>query len=471
MPVVACAGAPKMTTYYVDNSSSFASDGNAGTSANQPLRSLAAVSSLDLKPGDIVAFKAGTTYTADAADDAALTIHASGTAAAPITFTSYGVGAAPVIDNAGSGFSDGIGLQSSSYVVINGLKFAEAGQAAVNIDANSSHITVENIEATNVGEGVLINGSNNLVTHDYLHDLHMVVNTPTSVNGNDDYGANGVVLSGNNNEVSFNKIVDATAPSYDYGTDGGGIELFGNVNNASIHDNWVEGSEGFIEAGSSNGTIANVSVVNNVSLNNGNFLTLHNGGGAFGTILSNFIAQQNTIVQTVNDAETTSTVELDAAATTAQLLFQNNIVSLSSGDSVFNETGNYHSNNDFYLQSPSTHLYDDWDMTLGPNETFADPVLTRAADGSFVVTATGAISSYGATLSPAQVGPVAPVVVSLGVVDVYNAAGVLTTSTATMSDGSSTRRPMRAASSPARRSISRPAPRTRLSSSPIRTAP
>src|SRR5206468_2432082 len=147
-----------------------------------------------------------------------------------------------------------------------------------NIEKSSHNITVRNTEATNVGEGFLVNGHDNLITHNYVHDLHMVVNTPVAVRFNDDYGANGAVIAGSNNELSFNYILNDKAPSYDYGVDGGAFELVGPVSNTYIHDNWTENGVGFIEVGGYNSTITNTTIVNNVGLNNGGFATIHNSG-------------------------------------------------------------------------------------------------------------------------------------------------------------------------------------------------
>ena len=390
-----------MTTYYVDNSSKFASDTNAGTSAGSPLLSLAAVNKLVLRPGDVVAFKAGTSYTASAAGDGVLKIGASGTDQAHITFTSYGEGAKPIINNASTAdYSDAM-LVKGSYIDINGLQFTQATRAGVHTETGASHITVQNSEMTNVGIGVMVEGTSSLVTKNYIHDLHMVKNTPTSVNNDDDYGANGVLISGSNNEVSYNKIVNAKAPSYDYVTDGGGIELFGNITNLSIHHNWVEGSEGFLEAGGFKGSMANISISNNVSLNNSNFVVIHNGGGQFANTFSNVVADHNTIVEQYNTPKKMAVVFLDAPATAGSFSFTNNVVSLNNGDSVFKQEGNYHSNNVFNLQSSATHLYNNWSMTLGTNESYGDPAFRNLS--TFDLTPTSArASTYGATLSLAD---------------------------------------------------------------------
>ncbi|MGY2047782.1 hypothetical protein [Methylobacterium sp. JK268] len=395
-----------MTVYYVDSSSSAASDRNSGVSASAPLASLAAVNKLALRPGDTVAFKAGTSCAASASNGGALTITASGTASAPITFTTYGSGPAAVIGNTAAGYSDAIQVANAQHVVIDGLKLADAGQAGINVTRTSSHVTIRNVEATHVGEGVMLNGTDNLVTHSDFHDLTMVKNTANVFD--DDYGAIGVMIGNSNNEVSFTKIVNAKAPSYDYGQDGGGIELFGTLSNIRIHDNWVENSEGFIEAGGNKSSLSNVSIVNNVSLNNGNFLTLHNGGGAFASSFSNFDVSHNTVVEQNNATKQMANVFMDAAYQAGQLSFHDNAIYLNSGDSFFKQVGNYHYNNVFYKLSSATHLYNNWSMALNSGESFATlPVaaasLLGATGTSIVQQIAAQAGGMGASLTSSSV--------------------------------------------------------------------
>ena len=331
-----------MTIYYVD--SSFTGGSNkSGLSADAPLTSLDAVNKLKLQAGDTVAFKAGTAYTTSAAGMGALTISASGTEKAPITFTSYGSGPAPTIANTATGYSDGIYVGNAKYVAIDGLNITGAGQAGVNVSKSASHITIQNVEASNVGEGVMLVGTDNLVTRSYFHDLKMIKNTANVYD--DDYGAVGVMIANSNNEVSYTKIVNAKAPSFDYKNDGGGIELFGSMDNIKIHNNWVENSVGFIEAGGFKSTLTNIAISNNVSLNNTGFLVLHNGGGNFASTFKNVDASNNTIIDQNNSAKQMASVFLDAPSQKGELSFHDNVMYMNTGDSFFKQVGDYHYNN------------------------------------------------------------------------------------------------------------------------------
>ena len=79
-------------TYYVDSISG--KDSNPGTSPITPFASIAKVNSLALLPGQTVAFKSGDEW------HEMLNITRSGTANAPITYTSYGAGTQPIISAA-----------------------------------------------------------------------------------------------------------------------------------------------------------------------------------------------------------------------------------------------------------------------------------------------------------------------------------------------------------------------------------
>jgi Chitobiase/beta-hexosaminidase C-terminal domain/Bacterial Ig-like domain (group 2) len=106
------AGAAHLT-YYVDNVKG--SDSNNGTSIAAPFATVAKVNALTPTPGQTVAFKSGDVW------HEMLTISRSGAPGAPITYSSYGTGAQPVIDASDTvtGWTQGSGSSSAgspSYV-------------------------------------------------------------------------------------------------------------------------------------------------------------------------------------------------------------------------------------------------------------------------------------------------------------------------------------------------------------------
>lgn len=347
------------TTYYIDASSATASNQNAGTSPEVPYLSFEALAGRTFEPGDVIALKAGTKY------EGGLTIRSSGTEKAPITVTSYGSGDKPVITNSGM-WSDGISLEGAHHVVIDGIKIAGAHEAGISIDASSSNNVVRNCEATNVGLGISVAGTDNLVTNNYLHDLNMVVNTADMMH--DDYGANGIFVSGSDNEFSYNDIVRAKAQSHDYGHDGGGFEIWGGVEGLRIHDNMVRDSDGFLEIGGTSGTVANLDVFGNRSIDNGAFAVLHNGSGPFGLAIRSIAVTGNVIAE--SNGHPWSMIWIDDKAGAGELLFNNNVVAAVGVHSIFSELGAGVANNTFMLDDVAT-IYRDGSSFLGSNQLFS----------------------------------------------------------------------------------------------------
>ena len=370
-----------VTNYYLDNSSSAANDTNSGISQSSPFKTLAALNRA-FSPGDTINIKAGTTYTGN------LDVTADGTAAAPIKFTSYGAGADPVIN---SNNAIGINLSGANYVVVDNIKIAGASFAAVNIDGASSHNIVSNAEITNSGIGVAINGNDNIARDNYIHDLNLVRNT---VGGDDDYGANGFLIEGNNNEFFGNTIVNAKGPSYDYGEDGGGFEIYGTVSGVSIHDNTVRGSVGFMEVGGQGGdTVKNISVYNNISDNNGGFHWLHNnpGSGNFGVTLSDMKVHSNTI----NEPTSNNIIGFGGPVAAGSYTFTDNIVNAPKATYVFNQTGNYHTDN----------FYETAQQINGSGEVNGDVTFVNPSAGDFHVVSGNAAESYGVVFAGSSPTP------------------------------------------------------------------
>ncbi len=340
---------PPGNHYYVDSAGG--SDANSGASESEAWRTLAPVHSKTFQPGDTVHFKRGGSWTGP------LTIRNSGVSDRPITFTDYGSGPKPVFSNPGVPFGRAVVIQAS-WVVVENLLARDAHEAGIFIASGTNNI-VRNCEFTHVGTGVTVSGQYNLITGNYAHDLTMIVNTP---DGDDDYGAVGYWLNAPNNEVSYNRCVNCKAPSYDYGTDGGVVELNRNADNSYIHHNWGENSNGFLEAGG--GSAQNVRLAYNVSYNNGDLACLHIDG-KFATTITNLRIENNTIVQTRN-----APILFDclSAISPGMLSARNNIFYTAAR--VFPGGSFIHENNVYGLLGAAGV-----GVGLGPNERIADPML------------------------------------------------------------------------------------------------
>ena len=280
--------AAQAASYYVDSTSG--ADSNSGTSSAAPWQSLSKVNSTTFQAGDTIKFKRGSVWTGN------LQVKHSGTSAAPITYQAYGSGSAPQIKNPGVQWVHSVDI-TGNYNVVQDFLLTEDHEAGVMIKAGGDYNIVQNNEITRSGTGVMIQGQYNLITKNYVHDLTMIVNTP---GGDDDYGAVCFWLYAGNNEISYNRGINCIAPSYDYGSDGGFVEVFNQGDNTYVHHNWAENTEGFFElgAGSGGGSAQNVKVAYNIIYNSANGGICLHDHGAFMINVSNFKFENNTFVAT-----------------------------------------------------------------------------------------------------------------------------------------------------------------------------
>jgi len=277
------------TNYYVNPSSvSSVADG----SISNPWKTINQVNDTTklFAPGDTIFFKRGETYFGR------LNIKGSGTADHPIVYMPYGIGGMPEFTDSSSGI---IMLKHIEYVHIDGFKIIDKTLDTLNhtitakiaygiILEYSPNCTIKNCDISLVGIGIAprIGSDNTHILYNYIHNLRIIVNT---VGGIDDYGATGIVIGSSNNKVMFNKVKECWANSYDFGYDGGVVELFGQqMNNNLIMYNTAIDCNGFLELGSNtNGNANNNTIAYNKIINCGTTGNFHND-----TIM--FIATNNT---------------------------------------------------------------------------------------------------------------------------------------------------------------------------------
>jgi hypothetical protein len=273
--------AAQAASYYVDNTSG--SDSNSGTSSAAPWKSLSKVNSTTFRAGDTINFKRGSVWTGN------LRIQNSGTSASRITYRAYDTGAAPRIKNPGVTYGRCIDV-TGNWNVVQDFLLTDAHEAGIFIASGAGRNIIHNNEITAAGTGVMVSGQYNLITENYVHDLKMVVNTP---GGDNDYGAVCFWLYAGNNEISYNRGINCIAPSYDYGYDGGFVEVFNQGDNTYVHHNWAENTNGFFELGG-DGSAQNVTVAYNVMVNTAGAVCIHTD-----TIgVANFKFDNNTFVAT-----------------------------------------------------------------------------------------------------------------------------------------------------------------------------
>lgn len=146
----ALLGGARQPTYYVNASTG--SDLNDGRTLATAWQTLAKVSAAALVVGNIVAFCGGQTFTGT------LTVPASGSAVAPIIFTSYGLGRATISPPDAN--TDAFDCLNKSYVTVDGIDFAGLGTAGTGSGlyfsastANQAGIIVQNTNISNFGGG------------------------------------------------------------------------------------------------------------------------------------------------------------------------------------------------------------------------------------------------------------------------------------------------------------------------------
>ena len=375
------------TNFYVDPSSTASTQ--TGTLA-APWKTLSQVQSKmnTFNPGDFIYFKKGQVFTGT------LEISRSGTATAPITFSSYGSDTTmPVFTGAAAST---IHVSYQQYIVIDGIKItdftmnpddhtAEANiKLAIYIDG-SSYTTVKNCDISLVGGGVNIQGSNNTVDRTTIQNMRMIVNTP---GGDDDYGAIPIIISGSNNIITNNFFKDGYGASYDYTYDGGAIEVYGvlNSNNKIMYNTAID-CDGFMEIGYDNGGNSDSNMVAyNKIINCGELVYISNSG-SWATSVVNLKFFNNVIVSTANLLRMPNTmIGMSSSSTVSNIInLKNNIFWLTAGIDVaspgkFTGTQMTHEDNIYHLGTNSVLNYTantselSTLVALFTNTTSSDPV-------------------------------------------------------------------------------------------------
>ena len=300
------------TNYYVDPS---ALGSNQGTLTN-PWKSLADVPQgvNYFSPGDTVFFRRGQQFTGS------LYINSSGNSSSPIVFMPYGTGNAPVFQYNLANPTDPqvynrsiISISQVNYIVIDGFELTDVTipETNHNVDANvgygvyiyagpgnnGSYNIIKNLTISKLGAGVAIDGGSfNTVTGCNIGNLRMIINTP-DVNW-DDFGANGVIVEGSDNTITHNNIHDCWSNSYDYIYDGGAVEMYGAISNNKILYNTTSENLGFMEFGSGTAGQANNNLVGyNLLINNGHVFWINTNNG-YGVDVRNLQFYNNNVVET-----------------------------------------------------------------------------------------------------------------------------------------------------------------------------
>lgn len=361
-----CSLVSSAKNYYIDARNG--NDENKGTSSKSAWKSLEKVNSWNFSPGDTVFFLRNIEW------KGGLIIRCSGAEFNPVVYTSYGKGLAPVIKNPGVDREAAINIKSD-WVVVENLFICDSHDSGITINKGASHNIVRNNEVTRVGLGIVVLGSHNLITNNYLHDLLMVVNNP---GGDDDYGAVGVALEfSSGNEVSRNKMINCKAPSLDYGFDGGMVEFYGNVDSCYVHHNWGENCEGSFEVGGSKSSLSHNIIAFNICINNGEAVAggFH-VGGKFGVTIKDFRIENNVFADTSHSDYAIGF--WNGSPRASDFIYRNNILYIPNFTRVSNSADFTHENNLFYLGGKMNI-----GINPGPGDKIGDPLFQNIPGKDF----------------------------------------------------------------------------------------
>lgn len=348
LPIFLFASSLFAKNYFVNSVSG--NDTHTGTERQKPWQSLTPVHATSFQAGDTINFERSSVW------NTGLEIDDSGSADKPIVFRAIGEGNKPVFTNAGK-MTNAINI-TGKWVVVEGFFIKDASYAGVHLAKGADHNIVRNCEMTNCGGGVMINGSYNLITQNYAHDLVMIKNTQ---GGDDDYGAVAYWVFAPCNEIAYNRAVRCRAPCYDYGSDGGFFEVYKNGDSTYVHHNYAEDCNGFLEIGG--GLARNITVSHNVSVDNGEF-TFHLGK-KFKADIQNFVLENNTIIAKKGTKWHSLLGWAGGAPESNTLIMRNNTIILGGEkpEKISKISGFTHESNTYFLLDGATLGYD-----IGKNE-------------------------------------------------------------------------------------------------------
>jgi hypothetical protein len=320
--------------YYVDCTAG--DDAGPGT-ATAPWRTLAAFSR-PVVAGTAIFLRRGcqwdggltvTTVPSPTATSPAVTSPAVGASAGaspvptvPETLVAaYGPGVTPVLSAVGLSRANAILEVAGSAVTVRGLHVAHAAGFGVNV--TGANALLDGIEVDDVGIGIRIQAPFATVTGGVIHDLHMYNNTP---GGDDDSGAVGFDVEADDATIAYTSSTHCRAPSYDYGYDGGFVDIWRHGNRLQLVNNTGTDIQGFLEIGGLGGTDSAFDVIatGNVITDTHTGVWVH-GDGTFAIATGNIVLDGNTF--------TTTDTEPLIGGTRSSLVLRNNTFTTPGGTS------------------------------------------------------------------------------------------------------------------------------------------
>ncbi|TCC28908.1 hypothetical protein [Kribbella speibonae] len=358
---VAYAAPDDPSTYYIDSAAG--NDANAGT-VDKPWKSLAKVNGSEFGPDDQILFKRGGSWTGT------LELSSSGATDHPIVVGAYGSGALPKI---GGPVLNCVHVTGSD-IFIGDLRASGCNWAGFELVGDG--IVMDTVQADNNVAGVsIVDGSD----WNEIRWSTLVDNNKMSVNDTDpdnDSGAFGVLVNGDDNKIHHNTISGSFATSIDYTYDGAAVEIFNGDRN-HIEYNKTANNDTFTELGHESGQTSddNVFAYNSVTSNqpSGTFLITRGAQSNIGPVLRT-LAINNSVNLPNGDGWS-----CDAGCGPDILKLRNNIVKVGKKvgyDDSF-DTGNPADAAD---EDRGVYQGSVYQFTPGAHSVKADPLYTSATD-------------------------------------------------------------------------------------------
>jgi len=345
-------------TFYIDSVAG--NDAASGKSETTPWKSLAKVNGYAFEPGQRVMFKRGSSWTGT------LNVSRDG-----ITVGAYGSGALPKI---GGPVLNCVNVTASD-VFIGDLRASGCNWAGFELFGDS--IVLDTVQADNNVAGISITDGSD------WNDVRwstIVDNSKMSVDDDrfpdDDSGAFGILVHGDDNKIRHNTISGSFHTSHDYGYDGAAVEIFNGDRN-HIEYNKTADNDTFTELGHEEGETAddNVFAYNSVTSTkpSGTFLITRGAQSHIGPVRRT-LATNNSVNLPNGDGWS-----CDQGCGPDILKLRNNIVKV--GKKVgYDDSFDTHNPADAADEDRGVYQGAVYQFTLGARSVKADPLYTSATD-------------------------------------------------------------------------------------------
>lgn len=211
-------------------------DSDAGTSPDTAWATLDRAARQQLGPGDRLLLRRDATYAGH------LVVRGAGTAARPVRVGAFGTGAPPVLTGGGCL------TVAADHTRVHGLSAEGCDHAGIEVVADHVTLTAVRVSHNVLGIDIEPGASFARVLRSRVVDNDRMA--PDTPGANDDYGAIGIDVHGDDAEIAWTYFEGQVADSPDYGQDGSAVEVYG-ARRTRVHHNRAVDNLAFTELGDS----------------------------------------------------------------------------------------------------------------------------------------------------------------------------------------------------------------------------